>query len=199
MRDHWPVCMQYIVEPLIVQTCEVRWHGHRATSAYPSIPEVGTQMMQTSKCLVLWNPSVGKALSILSHRSSSISNHRPVYQVHVSHFSMRKPLHVHYCCHKMVMFDWISVFPSRLQSQPPVHRAVLNDSIHSESATPTQQLTLVPLTKCSLTLQVDFRDHMFLIEMFFRLIFIYYTMHISAAVFQGRQGRPASLTILSEY
>ena len=105
-------------------------------------------MIQTSEYLVLWNPSVGKALSILSHCSLSISIHRPVYQMHVSHFSMRKPLHVHYC-HKAVMIATESVcFQADL-------RAVLNVSTHSQSATQTQQLMSAPLTKCSLTLQVD--------------------------------------------
>ena len=32
-----------------------------------------------------------------------------VYQMHVSHFSMRKPLHVRSCCHKVVMITTASV------------------------------------------------------------------------------------------
>ena len=146
-----------------IQTCEVRWPGwpgHRATSADPSIPEGGSQMIQTSEYLVLWNPSVGKALSILSHCSLSISIHRPVYKMHVSHLNMRKPLHVHCRCHKVVKIVTKSVcFQADL-------RAVLNVSTHSQSATLTQQLTSAPLTKCYLTLQVDFRDLMFLIEIY---------------------------------
>ena len=109
-----------------IQTCEVRWPwwpGHRATSANPSIPEGGSQMMQTSECLVLCYPSVEKAL------------------------------HVHCCCNKAVMIATESMcFQADL-------REVLNVSTHSHSATPIQQLTSAPLTKCSLTLQVDFRDH----------------------------------------
>ena len=85
--------------------------------------------------------------------------HRPVYQMHVSHFNMCKPFLVH-CCHKAVMIATESVcFQTDL-------RAVLNVSTHSQSATPTQQLTSAPLTKWSLTLQIDFRDHMFLIEIY---------------------------------
>ena len=81
------------------------------------------------------------------------------YQMHVSHFSMRKPPHVH-SCHKAVMMATESVcFQTDL-------RAVLNVSAHSQSATPTQRFTSAPLTKCSPTLQVDFRDHMFLIEIY---------------------------------
>ena len=129
-----------------IQTREVRWPGllgHRTTSAGPSIPEGGYQMIPHN------NAEMGWAIVI----------HRAVYQMHVSHFSMHKPFHVHRCCHKAVMIATESVcFQVDL-------RAVLNVSTHSQSATPTQQLTSPPLTKCSLILKIDFGDHMFLIEM----------------------------------
>ena len=55
----------------------------------------------------------------------AISIHRPVYQMRVSHFSMRKPLHVHCgCCHEAVMVATESV---RFQADL---RAVLNASTH---------------------------------------------------------------------
>ena len=92
--------------------------------------------------------------STLSHCSSSISIHRPIHQMHVNHFSMQYSLHVHCCYNKAIMIATESVcFQAGL-------RAVLNVSTHSQSAIPTQQLTSAPLTKCSLTLQVDFRDHL---------------------------------------
>ena len=72
-------------------------------------------------------------------RCSLISIHRPEYQMHVNH----KPLHVHCSCHKPVMIATESTcFLAHF-------RAALNVSTHSQSA---------PLTKCSLTLKVDFRD-----------------------------------------
>ena len=73
--------------------------------------------------------------------------------ISASHFSMLKPLHVHCCCHKAVMISTESVW---FQVDLWV---VLSACTHSQLATPTQQLTSAPLTKCSLTLQVDFRDH----------------------------------------
>ena len=92
--------------------------------------------------------------------AGAISIHRPVYQMHVSHFSMRKLFHVHSCCRKAVMIATESVcFKADI-------RAVLNVSTDSHSARPTQQLMSEPLTKCSLTLQIDFRNHMFLIEIY---------------------------------
>ena len=33
MRDHWPVCTQYIVGPLIVSLFEDSWHVHNDTSS----------------------------------------------------------------------------------------------------------------------------------------------------------------------
>ena len=97
--------------------------------------------------------------------------------MHVSYFSMRKPFRVHCCCHKAVMIATESVC---FQADP---RTVLNANTHSQSATPTQQLTSAPLTKCSLTLQVYFRDHMFPIE-------IYSVIHILGAATDGCRSRP---------
>ena len=93
------------------------WPGHRATYSRPihRFPNMALRWFLIA--MLKW--------------AGDISIHRPVYQMHVSHFSMHKPVHVHCCCHKAVMIATDSVcFQAHL-------RAVLNVSTHSLSATPT--------------------------------------------------------------
>ena len=65
----------------------------------------------------------------------------------------------------------------QISEQSPVRRAVLNVSTHSQSATPTQQLKSVPLTKCSLTLQVDFRDRSFWKYICFDVLYLFINLN----------------------